>query len=223
MATAFRPDGDRLVAVLDERERAVVAGLCQQVASLVAPTTRAKGDPSDPFDAIVAGLGGLEGLTTDTAPDWTEGTGGVGVPDRSFGSQEDRDPALDRLFPTGNREDEEEAAEFRRFTEQGLRSRKHTNLVTTVRTLDAVEDDEWVLTRAQAPAVMIALTDVRLVMGERLGLRTDEDAERLEEVAQDLEPDDPAVFALSVYDFLTWLQESLTLALTSDVDPGDDG
>lgn len=221
MATAFRPDGDRLVAVLDERERTVVAGLCQQVASLVAPTTQAKGDSSDPFDAIVAGLGGLEELTTDTAPDWMEGAGGAGGPDRSFGSLEDRDPALDRLFPTGNLADEDEAAEFRRFTEQGLRSRKHTNLVTTVRTLDAVEDDEWVLTRAQAPAVMIALTDVRLVMGERLGLRTDEDAERLEEVAQDLEPDDPAVFALSVYDFLTWLQESLTLALTSDVDPGD--
>lgn len=216
MARAFRRHGDRLVADLDEHERAVVAGLCLQVASLVEPATQAKGEPLDTFDAIVAGLGGLEGLTTDSAPDRTEG---VGVPDRSFGSPEDRDPALDRLFPTGNREDEEEAAEFRRFTEQGLRSRKHANLMSTVRTLDAVEDDEWVLTRAQAPAVMIALTDVRLVMGERLGLRTDEDAERLEEIARDLEQDDPAVFALGVYDFLTWLQESLTAALTGGVDP----
>ncbi|NYF99188.1 DUF2017 domain-containing protein [Janibacter cremeus] len=213
MARAFRPEGDRLVAVLDEHERSVVAGLCTQVAALVEPTSRAKGESTDPFDAIVAGLGDL---LTDTVTDSGE------VPDRAFGSLEDRDPALDRLFPTGNREDEQEAAEFRRFTEQGLRSRKHANLMTTVRTLDEAVDDEWVLTRGQAPAVMIALTDVRLVMGERLGLRTDEDAERLEEVAADLEPDDPAVFALSVYDFLTWLQESLTGALTSDAGPGGD-
>jgi uncharacterized protein (DUF885 family) len=149
----------------------------------------------------------------------------VEVPDRSFGSLEDRDPALDRLFPTGNREDEEEAAEFRRFTEQGLRSRKHANLMTTVRTLEAAVEDRWRLSRGQAPSVMIALTDVRLVMGERLGLRTDEDAERLEEQLEDLDPLDPVVFALSVYDFLTWLQESLTRALMGELDghPDDDG
>ena len=30
--------------------------------------------------------------------------------------------------------------------------------------------------------------------------------------------DDPAVFVLAVYDFLTWLQESLTQALTGESD-----
>jgi hypothetical protein len=64
--------------------------------------------------------------------------------------------------------------------------------------------------------VLVALTDIRLVMGERLGLRTDEDATRLEELIETLEVDDPAVFALSIYDFLTWLQESLTQALVGD-------
>ena len=44
-------------------------------------------------------------------------------------------------------------------------------------------------------------------------LRTDDDATRLEELVETLDPDDPAVFALGVYDFLTWLQESLTQAL----------
>ncbi len=204
MARAFAPEADRLVAILDETERAVVAGLCAQVGSLVAPSEESKGASADPFEAIVAGLGDL---SSDTEP-------GTEVPDRAFGLDEDRDPALDRLFPTGNREDEQEAAEFRRFTEQGLRRRKHDNLTTTIETLEAAEEDRWVLTRAQAPAVLVALTDVRLVMGERLGLRTDEDGARLEELAEELEPDDPTVFALSVYDFLTWLQESLTQALT---------
>ena len=204
MARAFAPDGDRFVAILDDNERMVVAGLCSQVRSLVAPTAGAKGESADPFEAIVAGLGDL---ATDVDP-------GAEVPDRAFGLDEDRDPALDRLFPTGNREDEQEAAEFRRFTEQGLRRRKHDNLTTTVETLESAVDDQWVVTRAQAPAVLVALTDVRLVMGERLGLRTDEDSSRLEDLAEQLDPDDPAVFALSVYDFLTWLQESLTQALT---------
>lgn len=209
MARAFVPDGERLVAILDETERAVVAGLCSQVGSLVAPTDEVKGESADPFEAIVAGLGDL---ASDTEP-------GADVPDRAFGLDEDRDPALDRLFPTGNREDEQEAAEFRRFTEQGLRRRKHDNLTTTIETLEAAVEDRWVVSRDQAPAVLVALTDVRLVMGERLGLRTDEDATRLEELAEDLEPDDPTVFALSVYDFLTWLQESLTQALMGGPTP----
>ncbi len=209
MARAFMPDEDGLVAVLDEGERSVVLGLCTQVRELVAPTTGSKGATEDPFESIVAGLG-------DLATDTEEGAGGAGVPDRAFGLDEDRDPAVDRLFPTGNREDEQEAAEFRRFTEQGLRQRKHANLTTLIETLEAAREDRWALTRAQAPAVLVALTDIRLVMGERLGLRTDEDAARMEEVVAELEPDDPAVFVLSVYDFLTWLQETLTGALTSE-------
>ncbi len=208
MARAFMPEGERLAAVLDDDERSVVIGLCTQVRELVAPTAGAKGDPDDPFEAIVAGLG-------DLATDTEDGAGAAGVPDRAFGLEEDRDPALDRLFPTGNREDEQEAAEFRRFTEQGLRQRKHANLTTMIDTLRAAEKDRWVLSRAQAPAVLVAMTDVRLVMGERLGLRTDEDATRLEEVAAELGPEDPALFVMSVYDFFTWLQESLTRALTA--------
>lgn len=210
MARAFAADGEELVAIMDEDERAVVAGLCLQVMDLVAPASvQTKGESSDPFEAIVAGLG-------DLATDTEDGAAGLEVPNRAFGLDHDRDPALDRLFPTGNREDEQEAAEFRRFTEQGLRQRKHQGLATTVRTLEAARDDRWVVTRPQAPAVLVALTDIRLVMGERLGLRTDEDATRLEELIETLEADDPAVFALSVYDFLTWLQESLTQALMGE-------
>ena len=208
MARGFMREEDLLVAILDEHERAVVAGLCAQVGEIVAPAAKAKGESSDPFDAIVAGLGDL-----GTDP---HDSGGVEVPDRAFGLDEDRDPALDRLFPTGNREDEQEAAEFRRFTEQGLRQRKHDNLTTTVATLEEATDGHWVLTRAEAPAVLVALTDVRLVMGERLGLRTDEDATRLEELIATLDPEDAAVYALGLYDFLTWLQETLTLALTQE-------
>ena len=206
MARAFQPDGELLVALLDEQEQAVLRGLLEQVRGLVQPAERPEGGGSDdPFEAIVAGLGELSTATPETAED--------ALPGRGFGLDADRDPALDRLFPAGNREDEQEAAEFRRFTEQGLRRRKHDNLAAAVAALDAAEGDELRLTRAQAPAVLVALTDLRLVMGERLGLRTDEDAERLEQAVDELDEDDPALFVLAVYDFVTWLQESLTQAL----------
>ena len=61
---------------------------------------------------------------------------------------------------------------------------------------------------------MVALTDVRLVLGERLGLRTDEDADGARgRGSGELDEDDPQVFMVAIYDFLTWLQESLVHAL----------
>ena len=69
------------------------------------------------------------------------------------------------------------------------------------------------LTPEQAQTFLVALTDVRLVLGDRLGLRDDEDATRLEEVALSLDPNDPSAYAIAVYDFLTWLQESLATSM----------
>ena len=63
MAHAFAADGEDLVAIMDDNERAVVAGLCLQVMDLVAPASVTKGEHADPFEAIVAGLGDL---ATDT-------------------------------------------------------------------------------------------------------------------------------------------------------------
>ena len=62
---------------------------------------------------------------------------------------------------------------------------------------------------------MVALTDVRLLLGERLGLRTDDDAEELAQRLDDADQDDPATLLAAYYDFMTWLQESLTQSLMS--------
>lgn len=204
MAKGFRRkghgDGIRYVAVLDPLERATVAGLMDQVHDLLEPPEPAP-EPTgtgDEFDAIVAGLGlgvSVAGADQDPPPD--PGT---------------RDPALDRLLPTANREDDEAAAEFRRLTETGLRTRKAGALADASAALRG-EDDHVRLDHAQALAFVTALTDVRLVLGERMGLRTDEDVELLERAASSLDADDPLTYALAVYDFLTWLQETLASAL----------
>jgi hypothetical protein len=207
MARGFRRKGRgraaSYVARLDPLERATVAGLMEQVQDLLEPpptTTVGPGSegPVDEFAAIVAGLGmGVTVAAEDQADLVASGAG--------------RDPALDRLLPTANLQDDEAAAEFRRLTETGLRQRKAAGLALAASLLRV--EDKVVLDEASARAFLTALTDVRLVLGERMGLRTDEDLEALEAAAGELDPDDPLGYALAVYDFLTWLQETLASAM----------
>ena len=219
MAHGFKRSGrERLVvARLDETERTIVAGLMEQVLDLVQPEGDTGAASRDPFEEIVAGLGdvGTSGLAGSASPDLPD------VPDspeelggRGFGVPAPRDPALDRLFPTADRQDEQAAAEFRRLTEPGLRSRKADNLRLSMTALRRAHRDRVELSEGEAAAMLVALTDVRLVLGERLGLRTDEDAARIDELLEDLDRDDPVAYAIAVYDFLTWLQESLVHALS---------
>jgi hypothetical protein len=201
MARGFRRKGAgshvRYAAQLDPLERATVAGLMDQVRGLLDPVPAAE-DAGDEFSSIVAGLGmGVTVAAEDQADLDASGA--------------ERDPALERLLPTANRQDDEAAAEFRRLTEAGLRQRKAAALAAAADLLRA--DDRLRLDEAQARTVLTALTDVRLVLGERMGLRTDDDVAVLEAVAEDLDEDDPLRYALAVYDFLTWLQETLASAL----------
>jgi hypothetical protein len=125
------------------------------------------------------------------------------------------DPALRRLLPDASRDDAEEAREFRRLTERGLRERKQGALATASASLRRAGplclDDE------EARAWVTALTDVRLVLAERLGIRTDEDAQHLLDDLADDDPGDPRAWLAAVYDFLTWMQETLVTVLLEAV------
>lgn len=81
---------------------------------------------------------------------------------------------------------------------------------------DGLDDGtrEIVLSESEARAMMMALIDVRLVLAERLGLRTDEDAEELHERLEHLDvPSSSEELIAAYYDFLTWMSESVTLAV----------
>jgi hypothetical protein len=206
MARGFRRRGSgsdvRYAARLDPLERSTVAGLMEQVHDLLDPAPvppSATRNGGDDFASIVAGL--AMGVTV-AAEDQVD----------LDASAAERDPALNRLLPTANREDDEAAAEFRRLTEPGLRRRKADGLALAAAALRG-QDDKVRLDEADARAFLIALTDVRLVLGERMGLRTDDDVELLEAAAAELDDDDPLRYALAVYDFLTWLQETLASAM----------
>ena len=117
------------------------------------------------------------------------------------------DPALARLFPDGYVDDAEASADFRRYTEPGLRSAKRDALQTALATLGE-EPHKIVLSPEEAQAWLGALNDTRLVLGERLGV-----VEDFEDLLASLEEDDPRLPVLWVYDRLTFLQESLVQAL----------
>jgi len=121
------------------------------------------------------------------------------------------DPALARLFPDGYTDDPDASADFRRYTEPGLRSGKRQGLETALATLGE-QPGKVVLDAEQAQAWLGALNDSRLVLGERLGVTED-----LEALVESLGEDDPRLPLLWVYDRLSYLQESLVDALWADV------
>lgn len=222
MARAFLRQKQHYVALLDSTERAMVAGLMEQTRLILAPEVESTGDP---FTDLVASMGvslAIEDQVEDEhQPDADDAP--VGERDSDASDFTDRDPALDRLLPTAHRGDDQVAAEFRRLTEEGLRQRKSGNLDVALRALEAAgtaSGDRVVLDGQQAPAFLMALTDVRLLLGERMGMRTEEDAARLHDAMETIADDDPLGYALAWYDFLTWMQESLTHAVMGESPPG---
>jgi hypothetical protein len=147
VARGFRRTRHGPRAKLDDQERSVLAHLFVDVYELLddgAPT-----DP-DPLAAMI-GIG--------TSVDLPE------------------DPALARLLPDAHADDPAASSEFRRYTEQGLRERKRQCLETARLTLG--RPGSLLLDDAEAQAWLVALTDVRLVLAERMGLRTEDDHEVL--------------------------------------------
>jgi hypothetical protein len=85
------------------------------------------------------------------------------------------DRAHDRLFPTAYRDDPEADAEFRRYTTEGLVDRKSANAGRVAAAVAAAADGRMTLDAEAVGAWLPALTDLRLVIAERLGIRTDDD------------------------------------------------
>lgn len=113
------------------------------------------------------------------------------------------DPALARLLPDAYGDDDDAAADFRRYTEADLRSGKRSNAAAVLAALApyAETGGRVLLDREQQDAWLGCLNDLRLVLGTRL--------EVTEETDFDPDSDDPRQQALLVYGWLGWLQESL--------------
>lgn len=227
------------VVTLHPAEREVVVALVSEVADLLGPDDAGSGpgdgarqddahpDDAHPFDASA----------------WSSEP--VGAPD---------DPALHRLFPDAYPDDPEHAAEFRRLTEGDLRTTKSARLRTLIALLggsdghhhdraadpddadpddaedadpdEAVQTVEVMVPSDRAPDVVAALTDLRLVMAERMGVRTADDADALTELVtrpwgpEAADPERAATrLRATLYLMLGVLQDTLLDAMAGDGPP----
>ena len=199
------------------------------------------------FATVVADVAELLGAPRFTAADGDAGEGPADVrPWTSAPIPAPEDPAVRRLLPDASRDDDAVTAEFRRLTEADLRASKVDRLRALWLALrgegdvvpgTGIDDDlDLVVRREDADGFAAALTDVRLVLAERLGLESEEDADRLYEsleaqaaadedgwVPDDDRParqvlaDEVRAYLGSVYAALTWLQESLMSVLLADL------
>ena len=130
-------------------------------------------------------------------------------------AREPSDRAMRRLLPNVMKNDDAASLEFRRYTERSLRENKIGALKAAALSLDR---DDLVLTPADARHWATALNDVRLVLAERLDIRDDADADNVHLMQDWAQAEDVESYLALVYNFTTWLQESLVQAMVHSLD-----
>ncbi|HEX3223363.1 MAG TPA: DUF2017 domain-containing protein [Nocardioides sp.] len=188
--TRHRRSG-RIIATFSGFEADLLRSLASQLVELLRNEAAVPRDHTDPLEAMLS----FDGPTT-----------------------EPEDPVLARLFPTAYTEDEEAAAEFRRFTEGALRDGKAAAAATIIDTLEEAglppELGEERLTidveldPATAQVWLKSFTDLRLALATRLEVEEDDDA-----YWAALPDDDPRAQAHDIYNWIGALQETLVDAL----------
>lgn len=122
------------------------------------------------------------------------------------------DPLVARLFPDVYPDDPEMSEDLRRYTEADLKSAKLDQAGAMLAALPP-DGGEVRLDDEQAEAWLRALTDARLALGMQLDIRDDTDLVEEMDEAVLRDPVSVRVAQLSVYAYLSELQESLVEAL----------
>lgn len=177
---AFRPDGERFVAKIEEGEVALLTSLVQQLCELLGD-----GPDAGPDDSFARWAGEL--ASTD-------------VLDRD-------DPVVRRLFPDAYPDDRVAAEEFHRFTSDAQRRGRLASAHTVLADLAATGEGRRRLVVApdHVDAWLKTVNAVRLSLAVRLGIESDGDHDEL----AGLPARDPRAFVLDIYDWLGFVLESL--------------
>ena len=180
-----------LIATFTGLEADLLRSLAAQLVELLRNEAAVPREHADPLEAMLS----FDGPTT-----------------------EPEDPVLARLFPTAYVENAEAAAEFRRFTEGGLRDGKAAGAATIIDTLEDaglptdLGDQKVVIdVELDEPAALVWLksfTDLRLALATRLEVEQDDEA-----FWRALPDDDPRSQAHDIYEWIGALQETLVDAL----------
>jgi len=189
MARGFQRVNGELQCNLDGAEIEVISGLLQELSALLQPAQSTA--DLDPL-AVELGLADLSAPTPPTTPD---------------------DPILGRLLPSGYRDDDMAAADFRKYTDDSLRRAKLADAAIVRAGLQLAEPDGTIrIGDDDIDCWLRAINDLRLALGVQLGITTEEP-----DGWQHLEEGDSRFHLAVIYDFLTWWQDTLlTAAIDSD-------
>jgi hypothetical protein len=119
------------------------------------------------------------------------------------------DPSLTRLFPTAYPDDPERDAGYQALVRDELLEKRFASLDVLEATIDAA-DGRRELSGDELSAWMLALNDLRLVLGTRLDVTEDDDA-------GDIDPSDPDAPAWAIYHYLAMLLTFVVDALADDL------
>jgi hypothetical protein len=127
----------------------------------------------------------------------------TGLTDAHQSGTTPEDPVLARLLPDAYADDAERAAEFRRYTEDELRTAKRAQAHAALESLPE-KGGRVVLDEGLTEAWLGALNDVRLALATRLGVTEDSHTE-----LEGMDPTTRRARELTVYLWLGYLQETL--------------
>jgi hypothetical protein len=181
-AAGFRPVPGGAAAFFEQAQAGVIRSLVSQIAELVSADSNA----------------------AETGPDSNDLEAQLGL---SSHAELPDDPVLARLLPDGYSDDPLASAEFRRYTEETLRSGKVASAQAVLSSLPP-GGGQVRLSEAECQQWLRALNDVRLALSVRLGI-TDEN----DDLSERLLPGDPRSAYIWVYRWLAELQDSLLEAL----------
>lgn len=119
------------------------------------------------------------------------------------------DPSLTRLFPTAYPDDPERDAGYQAMVRDELLEKRFASLDVLDATIDAA-DGRRELSGDELSGWMLALNDLRLVLGTRLDVTEDDDA-------ADIDPSDPDAPAWAIYHYLAMLLTFVVDALADDL------
>lgn len=189
MAKAFKRTSRGIAGSLHEPERKLLRDLFDDVITLLEERDEIhRVDPAEDLDPLYA----LTGMSPDRGP----------LPAPS-------DPATARLLPAAS-DDEQVANEFRRFGEQDLIAAKIGRLREAQ---FLMENTRIVLDEAAASRFAQALNDVRLVLSQRLGIRDEQDSERIGQINDAAQVQTSQDYMALVYNLISWVQDTIMQAL----------
>lgn len=224
MALAFKSTLRGYSAFLEKPERQILRSLFSDVLTLLGGVSPVEDPLEDDKPRFLDRFRGSETVKLPEAPQPAEPSSST---DAAFWDlvgtlTEDAvhisldDPAVKRLLPDARSGDDAQAGseQFRDLAQDDIRLEKIADLQ---RAYALVQSGSLMLTRAEAESFSRALNQVRLVLSSRLNIADEHDAERVHAIGSVDQATDVESYMALLYNFVSWLQETLMQALIGDL------